>query len=165
MDSVSLNYSDFFTKGFITGKFSEPLDEFYRFNFPDCNAEVIEEIQTEAKDLLDKLHVLVGERMISSLFPKYELRDCAIWEGVDDYSKLWHNDYVGGSNMNTSILVYLDDTAASSNIIEVKNENTQYTIIPNAGDFVWLNQTKPIFQHKATHNSGRRRVLSFEYFV
>ena len=165
MDSENQSYNNFFLKGFMHGRFFEPIDDFYNFTFPDCTRHTPENITQPAKEQLEILHAVVGERLISYLFKHYELRDCGMWEGVDDYSKIWHNDFEGDKKMNTNVLVYLDDAAPYANTIEVKSNETEYTIIPDKGDFVWLNQTKNIYQHRATHNGGRRRILSFEYFI
>jgi len=164
MDSANLNYDDFFVKGFVTGKFFKDISHFTKYKFPNCTGNSFE-ISKEAKSELLELQLLIGQEYINKIFDRnYILKNYNMWEGVDDGSKIWHNDCEDGKNMNTNFLVYLDDTAEHANTIQVRNNITEYVIIPNAGDFVWINQGKG-FQHKASHNGGQRRVLSFEYFT
>ena len=66
--------------------------------------------------------------------------------------------------MNSNVLVYLDDTREHKNGIDVKSQIEEYNITPKENEFVWLNQGK-MYQHKASHNGGRRRILSFEYWI
>ena len=169
MDSASLNYSDFFTKGFVTGKFFKDTSKFLEHKFPNCNQPGLigetDGVSEQAKSDLLELHLLIGQEYISKIFERnYILKNTALWEGVDEHSAEWHNDFEDGKNMNTNLLVYLDDTTENANSIQVRDKNTEYVILPKEGDFVWLNQGKG-FQHKASHNGGRRRVLSFEFFT
>lgn len=169
MDSVSLNYEDFFVKGFVTGKFFKDISKFKQYDFPNCNnPDLIGEtdgVPKEANSDLLELHLLIGQEYISKLFDRnYILKNCAMWEGVDEGSIDWHNDWQNGKNMNTNLLVYLDDTTEHLNSIQVRNKVDEYVVLPKEGDFVLLNQGLG-FEHKATHNGGRRRVLSFEFFI
>jgi hypothetical protein len=168
MDSVNPNYDDFFVKGFVTGKFFTDISKFSKYKFSDANDPNVGEedsIPKEASSDLLELQLLIGQEYINKLFGRnYTLKNKGMWEGVDEGSSEWHNDWEDGKNMNTNLLVYLDDTTEHSNSIQVKNGFDEYVILPKAGDFVWLNQGKG-FQHKASHNGGRRRVLSFEYFT
>ena len=167
MDSANLDYNDLFTKGFIVGKFPENIDEFYNYDFPNCEDPNIGEdagVPKEAEASLKKLQQYIGENFISNIFPKFEYRNIGMWEGVDEGSSEWHNDWEDGKNMNTNVLVYLDDTSEHANSIQVRDRHLEYVVFPKAGDFVWLNQGKA-YEHKASHNGGRRRVLSFEFFV
>ena len=167
MGLVNPNYSDFFTKGFVTGQFKENIEEFYDFDFPNCEDPNIGEeagVPEKAEASLGYLQEYIAKELIGQIFPVFEYRNFGMWEGVDEGSSTWHNDWEDGKNMNTNVLVYLDDTAQYSNSIQVRNKNEEYVILPKNGHFVWLNQSKG-FEHKASHNGGRRRVLSFEYFV
>lgn len=168
MGFQNLNFNDFFTKGFVTGKFNHNIKEFYDYDFPNCNnPDLVGEtdgVPDEAKKSLKFLQDKISTELISMIFPELKLKNTAMWEGVDKYSSQWHNDSQDGKNMNTNVLVYLDDTTEHSNSIQVRDKNLEYVVLPKAGDFVWLNQSKG-FEHKASHNGGRRRVLSFEYFV
>ena len=168
MDSVNLNYDDFFVKGFVTGKFFTDTSKFLNYKFSnaeDPNVGENDSLPKEASSDLQELHLLIGHEYLNKLFDSdYILKNKGMWEGVDEGSSTWHNDWEDGKNMNTNVLVYLDDTTEHSNSIQVKNGFNEYVILPKAGDFVWLNQGKG-FKHKASHNGGRRRVLSFEYFT
>mgnify|MGYP000706872679 CR=1 FL=1 len=167
MDSVNLDLNDFFIKGYIHGKFFESIDEFYNFDFPNCEDPNIGETDSTPKEAASSLGYLqeqIAQKLIYKIFPDFEHRNYGMWEGVDEGSATWHNDWEDGKNMNTNVLVYLDNAGEHNNSIQVRNKNDEFIILPKAGDFVWLNQSKG-FQHKASHNDGRRRVLSFEYFA
>ena len=66
--------------------------------------------------------------------------------------------------MNSNVIIYLDDTREHNNNIQVKNQIEEFVITPKENDFIWLNQNN-LFRHKASHNDGRRRILSFEYYI
>ena len=168
MDSASPNLTDFFVKGYVTGEFFEDVRSYRECYFPDCNdpniGEDIQFVDTTTDADLDRLHRLVGEKIVGQIFANYKLQGKGMWEGVDQGSCVWHNDFVDGMNMNTNILVYIDDTSTHDNSIEFKNHNEHYKVLPRENDFVWINQSTHFF-HRATHNSGRRRVLSFEFYI
>ena len=164
---ANLHLEDFFVKGFVTGEFFIDATSFLKYEFADCedpNVRDCDSLPDAAKDDMLKLHQLVGEVYVSQIFPNYKLMNCGMWEGVDSGSCTWHNDCVDGSTMNTNLLVYLDDTTEHGNSIEIRNGLSEYCVLPKANEFVWLNQAYH-FQHKATHNTGRRRILSFEFLV
>jgi hypothetical protein len=167
MGFQSQNFNDFFTKGFVVGEFKHNIKEFYYYDFPNCEDPNIGEeagVPTQAENSLKFLQDQIAINIISKVFTSFEYKNFGMWEGVDDGSSEWHNDWEDGKNMNTNVLVYLDDAKKHNNSIEVRDKNSKNVILPMAGDFVWLNQGKG-FQHRARHNGGRRRVLSFEYFV
>ena len=58
----------------------------------------------------------------------------------------------------------IKDTTGKSSLTYVRDKIDEHVIFPNKYDFMWLNQSSA-FEHKAAHNGGRRRVLSFEYKV
>lgn len=167
MDSANLNLTDFFIKGFVTGKFFKDLSHFKDYEFVYCedtalgNGERVVDIR--CSEFLDELHHLIAENYISKIFTKYQLMSNGMWEGVDNGSSVWHNDQTD-QNMNSNFLIYLDDTGTHDNSIEFKNDNLEYKVLPKENDFVWINQSKK-FLHRATHNQGRRRVLSFEFLI
>lgn len=133
--------------------------------FADCNYVTDEVLDEKNLAELKSLQRLFADKYLSKLFINFETRDCGMWEGVDPGSAIWHNDYLDGDNFNSNILVYLDDnTEENGNSIEVRGPGFSHKLYPKEGNLLWLNQRK-IFQHKATHNTGRRRVLSFEYFI
>lgn len=168
MDSQTLDYSNFFLKGYVHGKFNHDVEHFLKYDFADCTDENIGEddsIPNDARHDLEVLHKIVGEEKIGEMFGnKYKLTQCGMWEGVDEGSSIWHNDQFDGKTLNTNLLVYLDDNAEFLNNIQVRNGVEEYVIFPQKGDYVWLNQSLQ-FEHKAIHGGGRRRVLSFEYFT
>ena len=170
MDSANLNLNSFFLNGYVTGKFFEDISAYQECYFPNCNdpniGEDIQFVDTTTSADLDRLHKLVGEKIVSKIFEKYKLQGKGMWEGVDQGSSVWHNDFIDGKNMNTNILVYIDSTKEQDNSIEIKDTtiDTYNKLLPEQNDFVWLNQSLN-FRHKATHNGGRRRVLSFEFLV
>lgn len=143
------------------------LEVFDNARFVDCNLQE-EELWLDS-DILGDLkiwHKYFAEIYISKIFSEYELKDCAMWSGVDEGSAQWHNDYEDGTALfNSNILVYMDDcTEENGNNIQVRGPGFSKILYPKRGDFVWLNQ-KTIFQHRATHTMGTRRVLSFEYLI
>jgi hypothetical protein len=162
--------NNFFINGYVHGTLTDKieLDYFDQFNFIDCSdgdASLSTKIPKEAKDKLMQIHKLLGENIISLIFPNFEYKECSMWSNVDSGSSVWHNDFLAGSKtFNSNILVYLDDTFENENCIEVRNQTNENKLFPRRGDFVWLNQQN-IFEHKATYNKGSRRVLSFEYYI
>ncbi len=159
MDSTIQNLDSFFINGFYKGHidFIEDIN-FNNYKFIDCNEEFrlldkqLEPILLRVKEHLIKNHVSV-------IFDKYNIIDQYAWSGVDGYSKEWHNDLKEGFDSN--VIVYLDDSLGE-NTIEFKNQTEQFKIYPKKGDFVWINQSKQ-FQHKATHITGNRRVMGFDF--
>ena len=45
------------------------------------------------------------KELIGQIFPVFEYRNFGMWEGVDEGSSTWHNDWEDGKNMNTNVLV------------------------------------------------------------
>jgi len=84
-------------------------------------------------------------------------------QGVDDYSKVWHNDFDLKGEFNSNVLVYLDDSY-NKNAIEITNGTETFTVHHKKGDVVWLNQRKS-FKHRATHTHGTRRLMAFEFYI
>jgi hypothetical protein len=147
-----------FTSDFLT------LDAaflFKKFEFPDCNNGEAE-LEEEAVELLDILHRHVAKKYVSSLFDEYSIGERGMWTGVDNMSSDWHND--SNEEFNSNFLIYLDDGELHGNSIEIKTPTEEFKIYPNKNQFVWLNQNKK-FQHRATHLSGPRRLLSFEFTI
>ena len=168
MDSVNLRLISFNKYGYLHNRFSkvDKLKNFYNYTFTNCNAPgLVGETATpkEAQKELEDLHKFVGKDIIKPLFPNYNLKECAMWDGVDKPSTIWHNDNVN-NNGYTNLLIYLDDCYKNNNSIEIKNKYREHKIKPLPGEYVWLNQSKE-FQHRATHTIGKRRVLSFEFEV
>jgi hypothetical protein len=157
-------YNDFFTNGFVTGQIEmDAAFLFKKFEFPSCdNDDPTPDINPSAKNLLDILHKHIAQKYVSALFADFSIGENAMWSGVDSMSTDWHND--GREGFNSNFLVYLDDGEAYGNKIEVKAVTEQFTIFPKKNQFVWLNQSGG-FLHKATHVSGPRRVLSFEFDI
>jgi len=162
-----LNYNNFFQYGYILDENCKiNFSKFKSMNFKNCN-EVNEDFWLDKNYLqeLKKIQSILSVEYISKIFNKFEMKECGMWEGVDEGSSKWHNDYLDGDKFNSNILVYLDDnTEKNGNSIEVRGPNFSHILYPKENQLIWLNQKK-IFQHKATHKTGRRRVLSFEYFI
>lgn len=166
MDSYS-----FFSNGYLHGHIPEVNSyDFSQFEFVDCfkHAKVLDlkpVIDERAHNVLTEIYQLIEDRYIRHMFDRYELLEMSMWEGVDELSRTWHNDYIKGKTFNSNILVYLDEgNEENGNFIEVKNQEEEFKIYHKAGDFVWLNQ-KHIFRHKATHTSGQRRLISYELMI
>lgn len=167
MDLANLNLTDFFTKGFVTDKFFKDISHFKQYEFVYCESPCLgnEEhiFDSRCTNLLHELHCLIADNYVSAIFSNYQLLSYGMWEGVDSNSTTWHNDQKD-KKMNSNFLIYLDDTEEHDNSIEFKNNNIEYKVLPKENDFVWINQSKK-FLHRATHNQGRRRVLSFEFLI
>lgn len=168
MTNPTLDLNTFFLEGHIHHTSPQlDLEAYANANFVDCNLQE-EELWLDKNILHDlkKLHTYFAETYISQIFSEYKLTDCAMWSGVDEGSSQWHNDYLDRDALfNSNILVYMDDcTKENGNNIQVRGPGFSKTLYPKKGDFVWLNQ-KTIFQHRATHTMGTRRVLSFEYLI
>lgn len=163
MDNLEL----FFVDGYIHDTLPDEVDIsiFDTFEFKDCNQPEELWLDENAKDHLDYIHQYFAEHYISKIFGEFEMKECAMWSGVDEGSREWHNDYEDGDSFNSNILVYLDDnTLENGNNIQVSTTDFINILHPKRRDFVWLNQKK-CFKHRATHKSGVRRVLSFEYLI
>lgn len=157
----------FFVDGYVHATLEEDVDIsiFDTMTFVDCTQPEELWLDENAKSHLKVLHNYFAERYISKIFGAFEMKDCAMWSGVDEGSREWHNDYEDGDSFNSNILVYLDDnTVDNGNNIQVRDAANHWTLYPKRRDFVWLNQKK-CFQHRAQHKSGVRRVLSFEYLI
>ena len=166
MDSYS-----FFANGYLHGHIPEVNGyDFSQFTFVDCfkHAKVLDlkpVIDERARSVLKEIYKLIEERYIKRMFDLYELLEMSMWEGVDELSRAWHNDYIKGKTFNSNILVYLDEgNEENGNFIEVKNQEEEFKVYHKVGDFVWLNQ-KDIFMHKATHTTGKRRLISYELMI
>lgn len=134
-------------------------------DFKDCTLKEQQFLEENILVELKKYQEILSDRYVKSLFSDFEYKDCGMWKGVDKGSSKWHNDFLDGDNFNSNILVYLDDnTEENGNFIEVRGPGFSHKLYPKKNQLIWLNQ-KRIFEHKATYNSGQRRLLSFEYFI
>ena len=163
-----MNTYDFFVNGYIQGHFAE-IDnyDFSEFVFLDCseNEDIIDNnptIDKKAQKYLSEIYNIIFDRHLSKLFPNIELLEKSMWQGIDTKSKEWHTDYMEKKNFNSNLLLYLDDNYGNN--IQVKNQTEEFTIYPIRGDFIWLNQNK-IFQHRAKHITGPRRLISYEMYI
>ncbi len=157
----------FFIDGYWHGTLPSNLDidRFDKFNFVDCTQPENLWTAPEAEFDLAIIHKWLADNYVSKLFDDFEMKDCAMWSGVDHGSREWHNDFEDSNKFNTNILIYLDDnTKHNGNNIQVKTHDYHFTLYPKRRDFVWLNQKK-CFEHRAAHKTGERRVLSFEYLI
>lgn len=157
----------FFVDGYWLGTLPDDLDieMFESFDFKDCNQSEEIWLDPKAKIDLDRMHQWFADNYVSKVFDDFEIKDCCMWSGVDEGSKVWHNDFEYNNKFNSNILVYMDDnTEANGNNIQIASNDYINILYPARRDFVWLNQKK-CFQHRATHKSGVRRVLSFEYLI
>jgi len=153
---------NFLLNGFATGIMQSDLAFlFKRFQFADCN-DGDSEIDPEAVNLLNALHSFISNTYVSPLFSEYTIARSCMWTGVDSLSKDWHNDNC--AEFNSNFLIYLDDGETYGNSIEIKTPSEEFKIYPKKNQFVWLNQDKK-FLHRATHVSGPRRLLSFEFKI
>lgn len=141
------------------------IDLFEKFHFEDCTQPSENWLEKGAISHLNNLHQWFADNFVSKMFDDFEMKDCGMWSGVDEESRSWHNDFENKNEFNSNILVYMDDnTEANGNNIQVASNDYINILYPMRRDFVWLNQKK-CFQHRATHKSGVRRVLSFEYLI
>lgn len=153
---------NFLVNGFATGILVfDAAFLFKTFEFPDCN-DGDAEFGEKATQLLQIVHQHVASKYVSTLFDEYEVGQFGMWAGVDSLSKDWHND--SNNEFNSNFLVYLDDGEQYGNSIEIKTPTEEFKIYPKKNQFVWLNQNKK-FLHRATHTSGPRRLLSFEFKI
>ena len=134
---------------------------FKNFEFPDYN-NVDVELEEQATQLLTILHNHIANKYVSVLFDNYVVGRRCMWTGIDNLSSDWHND--NNDEFNSNLLVYLDDGEQYGNSIEIKTPTEEFKIYPKKNQFVWLNQDKK-FLHRATHISGPRRLLSFEFKI
>ena len=157
----------FFIDGYWHGTLPSNLDidRFDKFNFVDCTQPENLWTAPEAEFDLAIIQKWLADNYVSKLFDDFEMKDCAMWSGVDHGSREWHNDFEDSNKFNSNILIYLDDnTKHNGNNIQVKTHDYHFTLYPKRRDFVWLNQKK-CFEHRAAHKTGERRVLSFEYLI
>ena len=164
-----MKLDDFFINGYITGGIDESinLEEFYEYQFINCENEDVSWNNPEAENKIRSLQKHFADLYVSKIFDKFEHKDVCMWAGVDAGSADWHNDFEYAGKFNSNVLIYMDDlTPENGNKIEVRNVNTleETTLYPKKRDFVWLNKQR-CYQHKATHHNGDRRVISFEYLI
>lgn len=157
-----------FTEGFF-----HTLDEnidvafFDQFQFPDCDqeGEMSLDLPEFGVERLRQIHDYLEKEYVSKIFPEYEKKEFAMWNGVDAGSARWHNDYEDGDPFNLTFLIYLDNnTPENGNHISISGPGCETTVYPKRGTMICLNQKK-IFKHKACHYSGMRRLIGFEFFV
>ena len=162
------NYQDFFTKGFVHGNIlsHKDISKFEKFHFIDCRQEDIPNNSSlPPKELIPLFNDYASKfesKLISKLFTNFKRLDFGMWQGVDLESMDWHNDNLYGESFNSNILIYLEDHTETA--LEVKSQSAEIKIPVRSGDFIWINQSLN-FQHRARQESGKRRILSFEYFL
>jgi hypothetical protein len=157
--------SDFFVKGYYTEILEADIaSEFNNYTFVNCNQTEKIHITEEIQVKLDRIHLFLANNYVSKIFPSYKLLNNGMWDNVDTGSSVWHNDANDGDAFNSNILLYIDDNRPYNNNIMISNGSEEFTIYPIPNQFVWLNQATG-FKHKATHNAGPRRMLSFEFFI
>lgn len=158
---------NFFINGFVHGQFDiDVINMFDTDEFINCNSDEADykSINDESRAKLNMLHQHIAKTYIEKLFENYKIGKNSMWSGVDSGSEVWHNDFIDSDRFTSNFLIYLDDNASHGNSIEVKNVFEEFKIIPKQNEFVWINQNKK-FAHRATHKSGPRRLLSFEFFI
>lgn len=168
-----LNLETFFSEGYVKHLDSNiDVSQYEDYNFPDCTDNEIFE-KTKQSDVerfacqhhLLELHEYLGQEYVSKLFNEYEIKERDLWDGVDHRSRVWHNDHEQGDPFNSTFLVYIDEqTEENGNFIAVRGPNSEKYEYPKRGEFMWLNQ-KEMFQHKANHQSGLRRLVGFEFYI
>ncbi len=170
---MQIDFTNFFTNGYILHRDANiDVSEFDSYNFPDCtdSEEVIYNAQSPIEKAICQAHLMqlhnyLANNYVSKIFDNFEFKERDIWNGVDIGSIEWHNDHEDGDPFNSTILLYLDDnTPENGNFIAVRGPNSENILYPRRGEFVWLNKKK-IFQHKAKHTSGKRRLLGFEFYI
>jgi hypothetical protein len=157
---------NFFVNGYVHGVFDiDAKSEFSQYRFIDCNSDEAENfsIQNDAQEKLNRMHEHISEKYIRALFDDFEMKRNGMWEGVDYGSSKWHNDFTDGDPFTSNFLIYIDSNE-SGNCIEIRNASDSFKVIPKENEFVWLNQNRK-FEHRATHVSGQRRLLSFEFYI
>ena len=167
LDSPSIDVSNFFVNGFIHGKLDfDAVEMFKEFEFIDCNSDRADNftLEPDAIVCLDAIHGYFARKLISPMCQVYEFGRNGMWFGVDSGSAEWHNDFMDGDPFTSNILIYLEDGSQYDNSIQFKNKFDEFKVVPKPNEFVWINQNKK-FMHKATHNSGPRRLLSFEFYI
>ena len=158
-------HDDFFVKGYYTEVLSfDVAAEFDNCVFVDCNTSDNMHISEDVQSRLNELHLYLAENYVSKIFSAYKILGNGMWDSVDNGSDTWHNDWSDGGHLNSNILLYIDDNRLYNNSIMVRNGRQEFKIQPQPNQIVWLNQSR-CFEHKATHNSGPRRLLSFEFFI
>jgi hypothetical protein len=164
----NVKFENLFTDGYLLHKDdSIDIGYFDQFSFPDCNqeGEMSLDLPEEGFNRLTAIHKYLAETYVAPVFPDFEIKEHAIWNGVDSGSSRWHNDFEDGDPFNLTFLIYLDDnTEENGNHLAVRGPAVENTIYPKRGEFICLNQ-KRIFYHKACHKSGMRRILGFEFFI
>lgn len=164
------NFENFFVYGFIKGNISKydiDVNLFDSFEFVDCNNCPNEDewMDPSAIEILRGIQQKFADTLISPIFAEFEMKDVGMWLGVDEGSARWHNDFEDGDLFNSNVLIYLDNDYENKNMIQIRtNGGDPITLHPQRGDFLWLNQQK-CYEHKATHTTGTRRLLSFEYLI
>jgi len=165
MGLINRMLTDFFTKGFYTEILSYNFaSEFDSYNFLDCNKVEDLNIDTATQNRLDEIHQMLADNYVSQIYPEFRLMNNGMWHGVDEGSAVYHNDVEDGDAFNSNILVYIDDNTVYNNCIMITDGVDEHVVQPVPNQMVWLNQS-PGFKHKAVHNSGPRRLLSFEFFI
>jgi hypothetical protein len=160
-----MQLTDFFVKGYYSDILSNDIaTEFGNYKFVNCQEHSSMHITNVMQKKLDDLHLYLAETYVSKVFSSYKLLNNGMWDNVDSGSSTWHNDFSDGDALNSNILVYIDDNRLYNNFIMITNGQEEFKIQPEPNQFVWLNQSS-CFQHKAIHNSGPRRLLSFEFFI
>lgn len=165
MVTLNMTLDDFFIKGYYTDILSIDIaSEFSNYVFADCRVSNSMHIAQDVKARLNELHLYLAENYVSKIFSAYKILGNGMWDSVDTGSDTWHNDWSDGDHLNSNILLYIDDNRLYNNSIMVRDGRQEFKIQPQPNQIVWLNQSK-CFEHKATHNSGPRRLLSFEFFI
>jgi len=165
--NLTHNITDFFIFGYFLDETPNiDITEFKTMHFQNCNTVADDfKLDQDTQCKLERIHAYLAEHYVSQVFSKFDLRECNMWDGVDPKSSIWHNDYFSNSAFNSNILIYLDDnTEDNGNSIEVRSNESYVKLHPKENQLLWLNQ-QHTFQHKATHATGRRRLLSFEFFI
>lgn len=167
-DVLTYMLSDFLTTGYVRGRMTSDIAQTFEHDvFIDCNSTLAEQhvVAVDTMEKLLDLHARLATDLVGRCFSRVEKRECGLWHGVDTGSAVWHNDYKGEDGFNSNILIYMEDGEDNGNSISVTDGYNETTIFPRRNDFVWLNQSKPHFKHKATHTRGIRRLLSFDFMI
>lgn len=152
-------------KGTVSDLTDYDISIFNRFSISHCASYECDTIDPAATVELKNLQLIFAERLIKKLFDEFDSVDVGMWEGVDEGTSDWHNDWQDGDNFSSNVLIYLDDNnKENGNSIQVRSHENEIILYPKRGEFIWLNQ-KSCFEHKATYASGVRRVLSLEYMI
>jgi hypothetical protein len=157
-----------FGVGYLDNIYFEDLEHLENLNFPCPNARNADHLNLDhysksIQNCLANINQQIEQSILAHFFGDIKSNGYFFWDGSDQASQNWHNDFKTKTHHNCNFLLYLNDlNREDGGQLEVRGPLETKTIFPRKYRLVWLNQLHQ-FQHRVHNTPKTRRVIEFKY--